>query len=381
MRAAVVIAFAALASSCTSPDAPFDPTPKPVYVMTLLTDSTQVGVAGALGAPMVVAVVDSFGQPAVGVQVRFTTDAILQGLPTVLTDAAGHATGGWKFDWQPFEYTLTAQVLATGQQRRVRAQVAANPASKVLKVLGEEVLGDARVVIVQGGSPRNALLVGSRHHFAPDLAPAAGDWVMAFGRGRAPVVAPLEFTDDPDTLTLTLRDPLQVDITIWVFEFFGGNRAAAEREVNRTSLFWSAARWGLRMGDVQYKDATDYSGPAIQCGALPGFADPDRINVYLTEAWPAPMAYGVRCTPTQIIMKPSEMNDSRRVLAHEIGHSFGLVHDASTSNFMHPLSLGGAGNIGQIHFAHFSDASVLNAIFHHRTAAEMASCCLVQAFP
>jgi hypothetical protein len=377
MYRATCAALVLLVTACGDAGRPVEPLPKPVQTVSLVSGTDLVGVAGHEMESFVVIVRDSLGEPVPGAPVRFETDAILHGEIVVNTDAAGLASKDWQLGWQPTQYTISATIPSTGQRVLARATASANPLARVLR-LEANPGSRPQVVVVRDGAAQTIPLIELTSHFPPDVSPGPSDLAMAFAVGSAPTVVPLAWGPFPDTLVLTLREPLMVHITAWILEDFATNAAIAQRNLNTTAGWWAGQRWGLVMGSTVIMDATAYDGPPLLCEQLPPFALGGTINVYYTTRFPVPG--GQRCQTDKIIINPVGSNTYTWLLAHELGHSLDLWHNGLPSNFMGPV--GGFGmTIGQVQTAHFSPNSALNVLWGYRSAAEMATCCLAITVP
>jgi hypothetical protein len=354
-----------------------EPLPKPVQTVSLVSEAVLTGVAGHEMAPFVVIVRDSMDQPVAGAHLRFESDASMDGDVVVSTDAAGLASKEWQLGWQPTQYTISATIPATGQRVLARATATANPLARVLRIAANPG-SNPRVVVVKDGTPQSVPLVGMTSHFPPDVSTGPSDLAMAFAVGAAPTVVPLAWGPLPDTLVLTLRDPLPVHITVWVLEDFARNAAIAQRNLDNTAAWWASGRWGLVMGGAAIVDMTAYAGEPLLCDNLPAFRAAGTINVYYTSRFPVPG--GQACHTDMVIINPVGSSVYSWLLTHELGHTFDLWHTGLTGNFM---SLGGGflSTIGQVQNAHFSPRSALNKLWGYRPATEMATCCLSPSFP
>jgi hypothetical protein len=164
--------------------------------------------------------------------------------------------------------------------------------------------------------------------------------VVAFARDRSPaLVQRVPWTPGIDTAEVVLRDRSPVHLSVW---FVHGGLAFMESLVFQALLdaevLWAEERLGLMVGLVEIIDATEH--PAAELfrdrEATAGFMDslqtvigerPDRINVYSVSR----LQQGARTFAgvaelggNAIALTPGGWSGA--ILAHELGHNFGLRH-------------------------------------------------------
>lgn len=206
--------------------------------------------------------------------------------------------------------------------------------------------------------------------------------IVAFARDRSPVlIEGAPWTPGVDTVGVVLRDRSPVHLSVW---FVHGGLEFMEPLVFQAMLeaeaMWAEERLGLVIGLVEVIDATWNPAAELFRGrdATAGFLDslktligarPDRINVYsLDRVQQGGHAFAgvAELGGNAIALSPGGWNGA--ILAHEIGHNFGLRHVDEVTGFDERnvmFSHGGERQFfseGQTFRIHFTAESSLRAV-------------------
>jgi hypothetical protein len=243
----------------------------------------------------------------------------------------------------------------------------------------------ADLVVVRGATPRTTvhLVLNQDDQFSrrtlvwPDtvlrLLPRgiAGAWqeVTAFSLDHPPATALRPWTDGVDTTQLVLRPPIEVPLVMWVTHTFDTTAARARYDASQVDKFWRAHPTGLRVGNVRIEKLLEYEGKIHTCDDIPGFCQPDALNVYylanqvIMENAARPAG---QCSARSVLMGINHFAFDpiyELLLAHEIVHAFGLGHLADASNIMsNGWPPGGGLTAGQIYLMHFQSTGTANAV-------------------
>jgi hypothetical protein len=387
MIVAAVVAATACNESAPSVTGPETPAQK-AYSFASVTGTDQSAAAGEpLPVPITVQVKDEAGKPASNLLVEF---AIASGggsvsSGSVLTDADGRASATWTLGWAVGKQSLWIHHGSSPSASAfVNADAAVNPRSDVLVVRGAE--SPSVTVLISGADQTpdgRRLTLPDSIVYLPQYDPfntAAPVWLMALSRGLAPAVTSPQWTAGPDTITLAFVQPFKISLTVWVFENFQQNSAIARRDVNNTVAFWRSHLWGLELGELKILDATLYAGSRISCTNQFVTPDPAAITIYYSISADIGANAGFACSPRVVIMTPLPGTGLPFLLAHELGHAFGLAHVPDRLNFMHGTASNAGATTGQISRAHLSPSSAINSVYRFRPASDLAACCISDRF-
>jgi hypothetical protein len=219
-----------------------------------------------------------------------------------------------------------------------------------------------------------------------------GEWydtfnttIVAFAKGKAMgVTGSVNWTDSAESVEVTLRDEIPISLVVWVLSGDSATmRYLALDAIQTTNEIWEAERMGIRITSVDYRYRAD-----------PVYAIPDSLLSIQQSDWNKIHALksvvGYEYGQINIYYVDNVSNNPRRgsgksgdsalvilgslarpaLLAHELGHTFRLVHtnhlpEFDSTNVMHSASdkrryL----TEGQIYRVYVDSRSALNAIYH-----------------
>lgn len=368
----------------TEPETPAEK----VYVIAALSGGSQRGPAGEqLPVQVTVQLKDESGRPAAGLPVEFAValGGGSVGSSAVTTDSEGRASTTWKLGWALGIQTLWVHYRSSAAASAfINAEALVNPTSDVAIVRNAIstnvtvlLLGDRSNPEGRRVSLPDSVVYLPQYDSFDTTGPA---WIAAFSGGAPLTVSAPSWTPRSDTIALAFTQPFKIPLTVWVFENFVQNSAIAQRHVNATAAFWRNNRWGLELGDLRIIDATQFANSPVSCTVYPVALDPNTINIYYAANAQIGNFGGFACSSRLVLIKPQLSNPSGFLLAHELGHTFGLGHVLDASNFMNPSAANGGATIGQVFDAHFSAFSAINSVYHLRPASDMSACCILDTF-
>jgi hypothetical protein len=341
--------------------------------------------------PISVAVVDALGN-AVSAATSVMAMSLLGGTGSLNGTVSQVSAGGVAvFD----DLSVTAE----GTGYRLRASVGSGEMPPfVSESVPFDVVETADLVLLRNGSasPSGLLVDGrgaggvlnDRGYVVADstlmvvlaAAPESNE-VLAFTERRPPILASAPWTDAPDTIVVDFPARIEIPITIWIVRGpFVSQQPRAAEAITTTSSIWDAERMGIAFSEVEYVDATanadasalfdqtvcnQQSRTTTSIGQRPG-----RINVYYVANVDGGAGRGRACGPSFIIMGE---RSGHELLAHEIGHSFGLGHVDGDSHYDQTNVMHSASNVrqylteGQVFRSHYNSFSALRSVYAART--------------
>ena len=350
--------------------------------------NAQEGVAGALlPAPLAVQVTQADGRVAPGVPVHFR---LADGAGTLevmesATTAQGIAWAQWRLPAQ-----AGAPLAAYARVEGVDGEIAFT-ASMLPPGRADLVLADAeapvRLLVHPAASLNPALAFRTSFTDSLPLAPFARaetrDALVALAPGRPPLVrGELGWTAARDTVRLAFGEPVAVPVTIWIIR--GPYPLVAARmgaQMENARAIWAKA--GIVFPDVRMVDATAFPNAHRFQDATPACGDEKttigfhegRTNVYVSGG--PLMRQGQRfggyaCGADHANIAEPSLNVAR-LLAHELGHTFGLVH-GDGDNVMHASTLSDHVTAGQIFWAHVNHVSSIPTRYAGAAALPTRNC-------
>jgi hypothetical protein len=206
--------------------------------------------------------------------------------------------------------------------------------------------------------------------------------MVAFAEGLPPLVrTDLRWTAGRDTLRLDFPQRVRVPVTIWIIRRpYATTRESIESQLMNARMVWSKAGMELdaRVVDATgHPDAGLYQGDTQACigaGATSIGRDPGRINIYITGPPVVSGATygGYACDPGLIFMTVMQ-GGAGMLLAHELGHTFGLPH-AAVGNVMDYEGNSSGLTAGQIFHAHASPISAMQVLYANRAVMPVRGC-------
>lgn len=392
---ALLAATACSDSSGGDPTSPLPPAdPALAASITISTGTNQRWFAGEqLPNAVTVIVRTASNSPVRGERVRF---AAASGDGTVsdsivVTGSGGDAGTFWILGSEPGEQELTVSLTSGTVPPVTFSATALSPADADYLLIsnggsgGVTALfigyngpdtyysGTAASVEVQSFSATNGFL-----RLLPREAQFVDEEVVLFVSGRAPAIVKTSWQATSDTVTVGFAAARQVPLTIWLLGDFTALSDRAQRDLNATSSLWSGHPFGLEFGNVVINDASAHAFTPIGCGSVP-VEDPATINVYYSPLANTMGFVGYACSQRRVLMRPVG-TPGTTLLAHELGHTFGLGHVQDPDNFMHPQATGGKATIGQIYKSHFAAWSALNVVYGFRPQEELRCCAVPETF-
>jgi len=270
--------------------------------------------------------------------------------------------------WRVVAWVLASigalQPAAAGDAIRVHNTVSDEVGALVDGLRAGAVVNDARYLKIRLGRFMSGVFpVVPLENFTP--APVSNE-AVAFARGRPPLLLDnLSWSAFDDTIHATFDDEYAIDVRIWIVHGpFETTRNVALSAAVVTLTIWEHERQGIVFSNVNVTDATDDPDTpslvdfhcvddAENIKSLIGH-EPGVLNIYYVRTVdfspPGPpfepsTTSGVWCSPQQIIAMGRQT--SGPLLAHELGHAFGLAHPTQppavaqhfdTRNVMHPSS-------------------------------------------
>jgi len=344
----------------------------------IVNGEAQQGVPGwQLVETVVLRVVDQRGEPVPGV--RFSLATTDGGVVTP-TSATSSNSGRVTFDWWLGPATTRLQhVSVVSQDGGLSAEVEATalgPDESDLVVLRGALGPISGAVLVTRGSSMTVLSVRAATdtlvYFPPDL--PAGTSLIVFPEANRPLMLDRSWSSGIDTAEAALQPPVAVDVDVRVKHGdFEAQKRIIESQLANTDDIWIAEGVGLTVGDVTFHDETQpprttNQSSSTACSSLtPGVA----IRVDVITSIDSGDFTGWGCWAGRLYL--AEGTDRYPyLLAHELGHTFTLVH--TQTGMMFPTRPGSAVREGEIFRAHFHEASSLNTIFASQPPGQRLNC-------
>lgn len=336
----------------------------------------QVGVEGRLlSRPVAVRLRDAAGSPVVGKWVRFT---VVEGGGEALDDASVTGAGG---------VVDTPWRLGTAGPQRMRVAVDGGETEVVVEAIAVRV-ADADVLVIRGtgGGVRGVLLLrempegleilreeaGSDTIFLLPPMDAPGVKILVFPSEHRPLQLSPGWTPNPDTVVLHPQPPLPVSLRISVRHGdFSSVKRAMENALELTERHWRSSGLGLVLGEVTWEDAVEPGAVVdVRSGGCQTRVGDGVIQV--TVVGTVDGSNGGYACPEGYVWIASSGVSYPYLVAHELGHTFSLMH--TPAGLMSPRNPGAGLADGEIYRAHFNTISVLNHAMGAQPAAERRNC-------
>lgn len=339
--------------------------------------SQQAFPGDELGAPLVVQVIDSAGHPTAGKRrVRFT---VISGAGTVsdslvLSAEDGSASVTWRLGAAVGTQQMAATLAETGSSTQTIAlATAVSPDAADLVIVRGATSGELYVLLNQDDGyarytlawPDTVLRLLPRGRF--------GSWqeVTVFSANHPPATVLQPWTAGVDTVQLILRAPIVVPFTMWVTQDFDTTAVRARYDAAQVDKFWRSHTTGLRVGTLRIEKVLGYEKKTFGCADVPPVRDTAAINVYYTGNPVEGGRPAFQCSASVMLMGTNFFAFDaiyELLLAHEVGHAFGLDHVADASNVMRDAwPPGGVLTTGQIYRMHFQNTGTANAVLRAHT--------------
>jgi hypothetical protein len=373
IRSGLIITTALLLAACGDSTGPVGAT------LEVVSGDAQVGMRGwQLELPVSVLVKDASGKVLRGVSVSFDgPPGFGRALPpTIETDGEGVATTRWALGTS----ATGAQTLrATSGSGEVEVHATALAPSE----------GDVLVVHGALGPLRAAILMAPPNTLESPMATTPSDTLIALpqmtssarplvvlGHDNRPALVTPSWTPGSDTVHVDLEPPIAIEIAFTITDGTYATRVTElEDQVQRMEEAWRDAGTGVTVGTVSFADMTS-TGPTDRFS--PGFCrlTPylDRIEVEVLTTIDLGVYWGYSCATGRVFITGPNLSDSQGLylLAHEVGHVFGLGH--TLTGVMKPNGTEGSMTMGEAFLMNFASYSGLNTIFSARSDGEQRDC-------
>lgn len=214
--------------------------------------------------------------------------------------------------------------------------------------------------------------------------------VIAFSNFRPPALLEnINWTTNRDSFALNLQNEILIPVTVWVLRGpFSTTRTSAINWSLTTSSIWESERMGVAFDDFEIIDATgDPDAPNyfdFRCNMRTNMINdigskPGRINIYIVETVDGGSARGQACSIGSDFVAMAAGAGSE-LLAHEIGHNFGLFHTDNLPTFNRTNVMHSASNSrryfteGQVFRSHLLGNSALNDTYNARPGQAIRNC-------
>ena len=212
---------------------------------------------------------------------------------------------------------------------------------------------------------------------------ASNTTIAAFARGKSMgITGNVNWTDSSESVQIRLRDEIPISLVVWVL--YGDSatmRFAALEAIQKTNQIWNTERMGIRIDSMDYRYRASRGIPDTLLSipqsdwdriralkSLVGY-EYGKINVYyIANVSESPIRGAGKSGDSALILLGSL--SSPTLLAHELGHTFRLVHtnhlpQFDAMNVMHSASDARLYlTEGQIYRVHVDARSALNAVYH-----------------
>jgi hypothetical protein len=235
------------------------------------------------------------------------------------------------------------------------------------------------LVVGQGASPVTyASFTSQTGTFSVGQLTAAknNNEVAAFTSGRAVAVQTnVGWSGKGDVVNVPLTGPIEIAVTVWVVggTYQAQHDLAVDMSLSATQI-WKDERMGVAFSSFDIRDATanpaavqDFAGCLAKTSLQVNIGkDANRINVYMFKTVEQKYGHGDACGIGGDFVAIASASGPA-LLAHEIGHDFGLEHiDDLTGAFDETNVMHSASDTrqffteGQLFRAHMTPLSALN---------------------
>lgn len=379
---------------------PTDPVERPTPARVIIVGGNfQEGPAGQqLAFPVEVQVLGEDNTPLPGIPVVFSplepSDSAVPALDITGTHRLVALSNWWLAHDVAGERALVAQVrdspaILANFQATVNADYVAlvNPVDDFAVVLSGE---------TRGGRLLNHVAIGRDSVIATVPFVPGSAQLTAFAPSAPPSVAEPVWTEGRDTVRVTFRPRIRVPLTVWIVSGpFTKRRGDALRSMAMAQVIYDAQGVGFDF-DITVVDVTGHRNAALVLDhEVTGFcasgihdiigSTPGQINVYYVRTIGivgGQYCFALRPGRTTVIGIADLLSRVEWVLAHELGHAFGLRHVSGldfggtnlmgdgTATIVPPYDL----TEGQVFRMHFLEGSDLGRVYGLQATDALRTC-------
>jgi len=213
---------------------------------------------------------------------------------------------------------------------------------------------------------------------------------VIFNNRRPPLLYQnINWKSGKDSFVITISDEILIPVTVWILKGpFSDTRSNTINWSLTTSSIWESERMGVAFEDFEIIDATGNAKASkyfdFRCSMRQDMMNDigskaNKINIYVVETVDGGSARGQACSIGSDFVAMASRAGTE-LLAHEIGHNFGLYHTNSQSEFNNKNVMHSASSSrqyfteGQVFRSHFGSSSALNDTYNSRSGLPTRNC-------